>query len=640
MMADTEYPHYELRRINDDGTCETPEILPVSQIPWEAKASRRGFLGTGIAVSSLVLALRSGSRALGAVAKTIKAIHAHQKPVLALAFSPDGSLLASGSSDKTAKLWSMPGGQLAHTLKTEKATNYSLAFSPDSKALGTGGTDNHVRIWDADNGLLQNTLTGHGGTVRCLRTAPDGDTLASGSSDKTIRLWSWAGCELIKVLSDHTGAVSAMDFSSEGRVLASGATDRTIRLWFLPEGKLYKVLRGHRSSVSDVAITPGNDQLLSRTLSKTIGVWTFPEGKILRVLSGRWAETRHLLLAPAGGTLFTSSGKAVQLWTMPQGRLQATLEGHLGEILTMAVSPDGQTLATGDRYGVVCLWDLQTRKRLAFLFDPAANRPGVDGATFERRDPVSGNVITYTLPCGSPVPPGATCVCNCVPGTYTITSVPRPKLRYRPRNTAPRYPIRYYPGPPTYVPRVRTGGTYCACNKVCTCIPVCQALRLMHVDATIRFMAEELLLVMGAREHDYLRWAADRSGPELRRRIQQVARSIDEGAKPRAGRWPSREHCVAYLGHEDDVVSIMAAQLLQLKGCPNLSVPFCSADGQVRPRVGNGPENLTYGVVPQTPPSMLERPLFLTPEVRHRVVRRLRDAVHRPWYVREPGRYL
>jgi hypothetical protein len=109
-------------------------------------------------------------------------------------------------------------------------------------------------------------------------------------------------------------------------------------------------------------------------------------------------------------------------------------------------------LACGDYSGVIALWDLEKPGFRTFLFDAAVNSSETKGLSYNVYDQVTGQTITYTLPCGSPIPPGAVCTCNCVPGT---------ERAYRP------------PAPPR-----RSGGgggggyRICTCNKVCTCIPV------------------------------------------------------------------------------------------------------------------------------------------------------------------------
>jgi hypothetical protein len=179
--------------------------------------------------------------------------------------------------------------------------------------------------------------------------------------------------------------------------------------------------------------------------------------------------------------------------------------------------------------------------------------------------------VTYTLPCGTPIPANATCVCNCVPAKSVLTT---PKVEPFPFNfpepSEPALPGGFMPGP--FYPGGGGyggggGGTICTCNKICTCIPVCQAHRLLHPDPVVRVMAEELLLVMGAEEFGYMIWAAGRAGPGLRSRIGELMSAIRTGATTNPARWPGVAECARYLDDEDEVVAIMAAQLIDAQAC-------------------------------------------------------------------------
>jgi WD40 repeat protein len=106
-----------------------------------------------------------------------------------IAFSPDGHTIASGSNDKTVKLWDVLSGQLLRTLAGHTSGVNSVAFSPDGGTLVSGGDDKTTKLWDTAGGQLLHTLTGHKKEVTSVAFSPNGRTLASGSKDKTIMLW-------------------------------------------------------------------------------------------------------------------------------------------------------------------------------------------------------------------------------------------------------------------------------------------------------------------------------------------------------------------------------------------------------------------------------------------------------------------
>jgi hypothetical protein len=118
------------------------------------------------------------------------------------------------------------------------------------------------------------------------------------------------------------------------------------------------------------------------------------------------------------------------------------IKAHKNFVESVSFSPDGKLLASGSGDKTIKLWDVASGKLLSSFFDPKATEKDCKGVTFKYVNEY-GQVVTYTLPCGSPIPPGATCLCNCIPGTYVK---PAPSV----------------------------GGTYryCTCVPVCVCIPV------------------------------------------------------------------------------------------------------------------------------------------------------------------------
>jgi WD40 repeat protein len=116
-------------------------------------------------------------------------VGAHEQAVAGVAFSPDGSLLASGSHDGIVRIWQVGDGALLETLAGHTAAVTSVAWSPDGQALASGSSDKTVRVWRIGNGQPARVLYGHTNQVTCVAWSPVGEKLASGSRDSAVHIW-------------------------------------------------------------------------------------------------------------------------------------------------------------------------------------------------------------------------------------------------------------------------------------------------------------------------------------------------------------------------------------------------------------------------------------------------------------------
>ncbi|MFI2371964.1 protein kinase [Streptomyces sp. NPDC018833] len=158
----------------------------------------------------------------------------HTDLVTSVAFSRDRSSVASGSSDRTVRLWDLDTRTSTATLSGHTDVVYTVAFAPDGRTLASAGADGTVRLWDLATRTTTATLTGHTDYITSITFSPDGTYLASAAFDKAVRIWKVASPKSAATRTGHTDRVMSVAFSPDGRTLASASLDRTVRLWKLP----------------------------------------------------------------------------------------------------------------------------------------------------------------------------------------------------------------------------------------------------------------------------------------------------------------------------------------------------------------------------------------------------------------------
>jgi RNA polymerase sigma factor (sigma-70 family) len=307
-----------------------------------------------------------------------------QSFVTGIALSPDGKLLASGGTDNLrpedetttqprswkVHLWEVATGKAL--LKLEGHTNevQFVAFSPDGTVLASSGRDQTVRLWNPTTGKSLRTLEGHGERVRALAFSPDGKTLASGSWDNTLRLWEVTTGKERPGFGPHQAWLTFMAYSTDGKTLMTGASDRNIRSWDMATGKLLREFKAHQERGRSVDLSVDHKLLATGSHEGMIHLWDPATGKEIRQFGQHQGPVQSVALSP-DGKLLASGGKdsEIRIWDVLRGEELRLCPGHQQEISFVTFSPDGKMLASASADGTVRLWDVATGKELRKLLE-------------------------------------------------------------------------------------------------------------------------------------------------------------------------------------------------------------------------------------------------------------------------------
>ncbi len=306
----------------------------------------------------------------------------HGDRVNALAYSPDGTKLASASRDGTVKVWELGNGRELVTYRghvraeTDEKENLNamkvpgVAFSPDGKAVASsGGKDIHV--WDAATGKLLHTLSGHTAPARGLAYGPDPDTLVSGGDDRRVIIWDVAKEKPAHVFPEQAQRVEAVTVGGGGKLIAT--VNAAGELFVYPlKGENWNTLLsapvtdGGQSGfgvafVADTGsvITCGGDSRAKMTAGPDPAGSNPGSGATVRTYVGHTDKLNSLGVTPDGKLLVTGSqDRTVRVWDVAGGKPLYSFQGHADAVTAIAIRPDGKQAASGSEDGSIKLWPL------------------------------------------------------------------------------------------------------------------------------------------------------------------------------------------------------------------------------------------------------------------------------------------
>jgi DNA-binding beta-propeller fold protein YncE len=291
-------------------------------------------------------------------------------PIAAVAFSPDGKLLAAGSYGQVT-VWDLENVRPVKRLTNVLGAVNDLKFSPDGKTLAVAGgqpsAKGDLRLYQVGDWKLLATLRGHDDVIFSVSFSPDGRRLVSASFDHTLRLWDVAARQSLRSYTNHSDFVYAAAFDPSGKRFASASKDRTVQLVDAETGKSVFTFSGMEQDVMAVAFSPDGKSIVSSGFEPALYWWNPMTGEKVKTLGGHGTAVHQLAFSQDGKRLVSAGAdRTVRIWNATPGAALKTIPVG-SSVYAVAISPSNKLVASGSFDGLVRLWDEATGRHLLTL---------------------------------------------------------------------------------------------------------------------------------------------------------------------------------------------------------------------------------------------------------------------------------
>ena len=263
----------------------------------------------------------------------------------------------------------------------------ALAVDPSNEWFASGSGDRTIKIWDLASGILKLTLTGHISTIRGLSISKRHPYLYSVSEDKSTKCWDLEQNKVIRHYHGHLSAVYNCDLHPTLDLLATCGRDATCRIWDIRSKQAVHVLTGHNNTVASVKCQASDPQIITSSMDSTIRLWDLRNGKTISTLTHHKKSVRALALHPREFTFASGSPDAIKKFKCPEGQFLHNFSGHNAIINTLSINEDNVMVSGGDN-GSIKFWDWrsgQMFQSLDTIVQPGSldSEAGIFSSTFD-----------------------------------------------------------------------------------------------------------------------------------------------------------------------------------------------------------------------------------------------------------------